>query len=167
MQENLVEDQQECTNRFVISNEFVLPSLYISNELEKEAFANVVKENSRFVADTLYHIANNINKRQNVIVYDGELPYFFEAVINTETVYIGEARYQAQKVYFTKKLLTRKPKYTIKVRIEGKGYDINKTYFTTTYESSNPVLIIRKINSLIDYLNDGHYLDFIPKQILN
>lgn len=167
MQENLVEDQQECTNRFVISNEFVLPSLYISNELEKEAFANVVKENSRFVADTLYHIANNINKRQNVIVYDGELPYFFEAVINTETVYIGEARYQAQKVYFTKKLLTRKPKYTIKVRIEGKGYDINKTYFTTTYESSNPVLIIRKINSLLDYLNDGHYLDFIPKQILN
>jgi hypothetical protein len=167
VEEKLAQELQECTNRFVIANEFVLPSLYISNELEKEAFASVVKENSRFVADTLYHIANNIDKRQNVIVYDGELPYFFEAVINTETVYIAEARYQAQKVYFTKKLLTRKPKYIIKVRIEGKGFDINQTYFTTTYESSNPVLITRKINSLVDYLNEGHHLDFIPKQILN
>ena len=167
MEEKLALELQECTDKFVISNEFVLPSLYISKELEKEAFANIVKENSRFVADTLYHIVNNISKRQNVIVYDGELPYFFEAVINTETVYIGEARYQAQKVYFTKKLLTRKPKYTIKVRIEGKGLDTNKTYFKTSYESSNPVLITRKINSLLDYLNNGDHLDFIPKQILN
>ena len=167
MEENQAEEQLECTNKFVIPNEFILPSLYISNALEKEAFISVVKENSRFVADNLYHIANGINKRQNVIVYDGDLPYFFEAVVNIEAIYIGEARYQAQKVYFTKKLLTRKSKYTIKVRIEGKGYDINKTYFKTSYESSNPVLIIRKINSLVDYLNKGHHLDFIPKQILN
>ena len=167
MQENQLEDQQECTNTFVIPDEFILPSLYISKELEKSAFIEAVKENSRFVADNLYHIVNNINKRQNIIIYDGELPYFFEAVINTETAYIGEARYQAQKVYFTKKLLTRKPKYTIKVRIEGKGFDINKTYFTTTYQSCSPVLIIRKINSLLNYLNSGNHLDFIPKQILS
>ena len=167
MEEKLALELQECTNRFVIPNEFVLPSLYISKELEKEAFVTIVKENNRFVADTMYHIANNIDKRQNIIVYDGELPYFFEAIINTETIYIAEARYQAQKVYFTKKLLTRKPKYIIKITIEGTGIDINKTYFSTSYESSNPVLITRKINSLVDYLNNGHHLDFIPKQILN
>ena len=167
MQEDLVVEQQECTNTFVIPDDFVLQSLYISNELEKSAFSEIVKESSRFVADNLYHIANDIKTRQQIIIYDGELPYFFEATINTETAYIGQARYQAQRVYFTKKLLTRGPKYKIIVRIEGKGFDINKTYFTTTYESSNPVLIIRKINSLLDYLNSGKHLDFIPKQILN
>lgn len=165
MQEDLAVDQLECTNTFVIPDDFILQSLYISNQLEKSAFLEIVKEGSRFVADNLYHIANDIKNRQQVIIYDGELPYFFEATINTETTYIGEARYQAQRVYFTKKLLTRRPKYKIKVRIEGKGFDINKTYFTTTYESSNPVLITRKINSLLEYLNSGKHLDFIPKQI--
>jgi uncharacterized membrane protein len=165
VQEDLVVDQLECTNTFVIPDDFVLQSLYISNQLEKNAFLKVVKESSRFVADNLYHIANDIKTRQHVIIYDGELPYFFEATISTETTYIGEARYQAQRVYFTKKLLTRRPKYKIKVRIEGKGFDINKTYFTTTYESSNPILITRKINSLLEYLNFGKHLDFIPKQI--
>lgn len=164
MEEKSQAAQQECTNKFVIPNGFVLPDLYISKELEKSAFIQIVKEDNRFVADTLYHIANGINRRQDVIIYDGELPYFFEAVINTETAYIGEAFYQAKKVYFTKPLLVRKPKYVIKVRIEGKGFDINKTYFKTTYESSNPVLIIRKINSLLNYLNQGHHLDFIPAQ---
>jgi len=167
VQEDLAVEQQECTNIFVIPDDFILQSLYISNQLEKSAFSEIVKESSRFVADNLYHIANDIKTRQQIIIYDGELPYFFEATINTETAYIGQARYQAQRVYFTKKLLTRGPKYKIKVRIEGKGFDINKTYFTTTYESSNPVLIIRKINSLLDYLNSGKHLDFIPKQILN
>ena len=165
MQEDLVVDQLECTNTFVIPEDFVLQSLYISNQLEKNAFLKVVKESSRFVADNLYHIANDIKTRQHVIIYDGELPYFFEATISTETTYIGEARYQAQRVYFTKKLLTRGPKYKIKVRIEGKGFDVNQTYFTTTYESSNPVLITRKINSLLEYINSGKHLDFIPKQI--
>lgn len=167
MQENQQEDQQECTDKFIIFDKFVLPSLWISKELDKSAFVQVVKENNRFVADNLYHIVNNINKRQNIIVYDGELPYFFEATLSAETAYIGKARKQAQKVYFTKKLLTRKPKYTIKIRIEGKGFDTNKTYFTTSYESCNPVLIRRKINSILEYLNAGNYLDFIPKQILN
>ena len=167
MQENLVEEQQECTNEFIVPDDFILQSLYISNELEKSAFLEVVRESSRFVADNLYHIANDIKTRQPVIVYDGELPYFFEATISTETAYIGQARYQARRVYFTKKLLARRPKYKIKVRIEGKGFDINKTYFTTTYESSSPILITRKIVSLLDYLNSGQHLDFIPKQILN
>ena len=125
MQEDLAVEQQECTNTFVIPDDFVLQSLYISNELEKSAFLEVVKESSRFVADNLYHIANDIKIRQQIIIYDGELPYFFEATINTETAYIGQARYQARRVYFTKKLLTRGPKYKIKVRIEGKGFDIN------------------------------------------
>ncbi len=165
MQEDLVVDQLECTNTFVIPDDFILQSLYISNQLEKSAFLEIVRESSRFVADNLYHIANDIKTRQQIIIYDGELPYFFEATINTETAYIGQARYQAQRVYFTKKLLTRGPKYKIKVRIEGKGFDVNQTYFTTTYESSNPVLITRKINSLLEYLNSGKHLDFIPKQI--
>jgi hypothetical protein len=167
VQENQQEDQQECTNKFIIFDKFVLPNFYISKELEKSAFTHVVKENNRFIADNLYHAINNINKRQNVIIYDGEFPYFFEAILNTETLYIGKAREQAQRVYFTRKLLTRKPKYTLKVRIEGTGPDINKTYFTTSYESCNSILIIRKINSILEYLNSGNYLDFIPKQISN
>lgn len=133
--------------------------------LEKLAFIEVVKSGSRFTADRLYYIANELQPRQEIIGFDGELPFFFECTLSTQAIYVGEAKSQIESVNFTRKLLSRSKLYTIKLRMEGKGKDINKTYLSSVYKSTSPLLIKKKINSLLKYLNDGDY-NFYIKQFI-
>lgn len=126
----------------------------------------VVKSGSRFVADNMYHIANSFEVRQNAIICSEDLPFFFECTLTTETMYISEARKQIEALNFTKKLQTRKPNFILKVRIEGKGQDINKTYFSSVYKTKSQIMIKRKIKDMLEYLNRGDHLHHI-KQFIN
>ena len=158
--------QLECTKGFTINEKLIVPDPFLSLPLEKQAFMEIVKSGSRFVADNMYHIANSIEVRQNAILHFEELPFFFECTLTTETMYVGGAREQISALNFTKKLQTRKPNFTLKVRIEGKGRDINKTYFSSVYKTNSQVMIKKKIKNMLEYLNRGDHLHHI-KQFIN
>lgn len=157
------QEQLACTNKFVLDQKFKIQEPIISKPLEKQAFVEIVKSGNRFTADRLYYIANEINQRQQVIKYDGELPFFFECVLITQAMYVGEARNQIESLNFTRKLASRGRMYTLKFRIEGKGEDINKTYMNSVYQNTNPILIKRKINALLDYFNNGDHMFHIKQ----
>lgn len=158
-------DQLECTNRFVLDQKFKIQEAIISKPLEKQAFVEIVKSGNRHTADRLYYIANEINQRQSVIKYDGELPFFFECTLTTQAMYLGEAKSQIESLNFTRKLASRSRMYTLKFRIEGTGSEINKTYMSSSYKNTNPLLINRKINSLLEYFNNGDHLFHIKQFI--
>lgn len=161
----MVEEQEQsaCTNKFVLDQKFKIQEAIIFKPLEKPAFVEIVKSGNRHTADRLYYITNEINQRQSVIKFDGELPFFFECTLNTQAMYTGEAKSQIESLNFTRKLASRGRMYTLKFRIEGKGSEINKTYMNSVYKNTNPVLIKRKINSLLEYFNNGDHLFHIKQ----